>query len=309
MYGPFLNALVCLIASALAGLGTGFVGMSAAVAITPMLMGFLGIDHFVATAIALASDVLASAIAAFTYGKHKNIDIKNGLILMVTVIVFTIGGTITGYYVPNTTMSIGTIITVSVISLKLIFFPSKGLMKDKTLTKTNKAITSILAGALIGFVCGFVGAGGGMMLLLVLTVFLGYDMHKAVGTSVFVMTFSALVGSSFHIIYDGFLTPTPKFNFDGTTYYLLALCSIFTLIFSLLASKLANRLKPNALSIVSGIMLLCLIITVTIVQNTDVITRYVNFGLIGLNLDIILVFSIIFLDKTRRGKNKNEKEK
>ena len=61
-----------------AGLGTGFAGMSAAAVISPLLIHFLGIDPYMAVGIALSSDVLASAISAYTYGKHKNLDIKNG---------------------------------------------------------------------------------------------------------------------------------------------------------------------------------------------------------------------------------------
>lgn len=300
MPGPFLQALVCLIASILAGVGTGFVGMSAAVAITPMLIGFLGVDHFVATAIALASDVLASAVAAITYGKHKNIDIKNGLILLIAVLISTIGGTIAGYYVPNTAMGIGTIVVIFLMGLKLWIFPNKKENKSKNLSKVHKVFVSIFAGILIGFVCGFVGAGGGMMLLLVLTVFLGFDMHKAVGTSVFVMTFSAFVGSAFHIIYDGFLTEVPKFNFDATAYYLLALCSVFTLIFSMIGSRIANKLKPNILSLVSGVMLVCLALTVFIVSRTAVITRYNNFRLVAINIDIMGIATLWFLRKKVR---------
>ena len=52
-----------------AGLGTGFAGMSAAAVISPMLITFLGMDPYMAVGIALASDVLASAVSAYTYGK------------------------------------------------------------------------------------------------------------------------------------------------------------------------------------------------------------------------------------------------
>ncbi len=47
-----------------AGLGTGFAGMSAAAVISPMLITFLGMDPYEAVGIALASDVLASAVSA-----------------------------------------------------------------------------------------------------------------------------------------------------------------------------------------------------------------------------------------------------
>lgn len=81
------NGIICYIrgyifAGMRAGLGTGFAGMSAAVVITPLLVTFLGMEPYMAVGIALASDVLASAVSAYTYGKNKNLDIRNGLIMM-----------------------------------------------------------------------------------------------------------------------------------------------------------------------------------------------------------------------------------
>ena len=62
----FITIIVTFFAGMGAGLGTGFAGMSAAAVITPMLTTFLGIDPYVAVGIALASDVLASAVSAYT---------------------------------------------------------------------------------------------------------------------------------------------------------------------------------------------------------------------------------------------------
>ena len=64
--------LVTFFAGMGAGLGTGFAGMSAAAVISPMLIAFLKMDPYMAVGIALSSDVLASAISAYTYGKNKN---------------------------------------------------------------------------------------------------------------------------------------------------------------------------------------------------------------------------------------------
>ena len=76
-----ITIIVTFFAGMGAGLGTGFAGMSAAAVITPMLVTFLHMDPYMAVGIALSSDVLASAISAWTYGKHKNLDIRNGLIM------------------------------------------------------------------------------------------------------------------------------------------------------------------------------------------------------------------------------------
>ena len=87
-----------------AGLGTGFAGMSAAAVISPMLITFLGIEPYTAVGIALASDVLASAVSAYTYGKSKNLDIKNGLIMMASVLAFTVLGSFVASLLPSAAM-------------------------------------------------------------------------------------------------------------------------------------------------------------------------------------------------------------
>ena len=87
-----ITVIVTFFAGMGAGLGTGFAGMSAAAVISPMLITFLGMDPYAAVGIALASDVLASAVSAYTYGKSKNLDIRNGIIMMATVLAFTVVG-------------------------------------------------------------------------------------------------------------------------------------------------------------------------------------------------------------------------
>ena len=99
-----LTFFVTFFAGMGAGLGTGFAGMSAAAVISPMLITFLGMEPYMAVGIALSSDVLASAVSAYTYKKNGNLDVKNGLIMMVSVLVFTVVGSWVSSLVPSTTM-------------------------------------------------------------------------------------------------------------------------------------------------------------------------------------------------------------
>ena len=96
--------LVTFFAGMGAGLGTGFAGMSAAAVISPMLITFLGMDPYMAVGIALSSDVLASAVSAYTYHKNKNLDVKNGLIMMASVLAFTVVGSWLASLVPSRAM-------------------------------------------------------------------------------------------------------------------------------------------------------------------------------------------------------------
>ena len=158
--------IICILAGLGAGLGTGFAGMSAAAVISPMLITFLKMDPYLAVGIALASDVLASAASAYTYGKNKNLDIKNGIIMMVSVLCFTLVGSYIASIVPKTTMgSFSTLMTLF-LGIKFIVKPVlQPKQRFQSATAQQKAIRSILCGAMVGFICGFVGAGGGMMML------------------------------------------------------------------------------------------------------------------------------------------------
>ena len=192
-----MTIIVTFFAGMGAGLGTGFAGMSAAAVISPMLITFLHMNPFMAVGIALSSDVLASAVSAYTYGKNKNLDVKNGSIMMVTVLVFTVIGSYISSLVPSTTMGSFSVVMTFFLGIKFIVRPvmtTKEAMNSVSAKK--RAVQSVLCGMIIGFICGFVGAGGGMMMLLILTSVLGYELKTAVGTSVFIMTFTAFTGAA-----------------------------------------------------------------------------------------------------------------
>lgn len=243
-----ITVLVCLFAGMGAGLGTGFAGMSAAAVITPMLVTFLGMEPYTAVGIALASDVLASAVSAATYGKNKNLDIKNGLVMMISVLVFTVVGSYVSSLVPSTTMGNFSVFMTMILGVKFIVKPVM-TTKDDMLARSKKSmiIKSIICGSMVGFICGFIGAGGGMMMLLLLTSIMGYELKTAVGTSVFIMTFTALTGAVSHFMIDG----TPDL-------LVWILCIIFTLIWARIASVFANKAEPKTLNRATGIVLVIL---------------------------------------------------
>ena len=190
--------MVCLIAGAGAGFGTGLAGLSAAAVIAPMLITFLHVNAYEAVGIALASDVLASAISAYTYKKNKNIDIKNGLIMLVSVLLFTLVGSYIASLLPQNTM-------------------------------------------------------GSFSMFMTL---LGYELKTAVGTSVFIMTFTALTGALSHFaIGDGI-----------TDYSILVLCIVFTLIGAMLTSKFANRASPKVMNRTLGFGLAAMSIAMIIIN-------------------------------------------
>ena len=240
--------LICLLAGLGAGLGTGFAGMSAAAVISPMLITFLHMPAYAAVGIALASDVLASAVSAYTYGRNRNLDVRNGLIMMAAVLVMTAVGSWVSSLVPNSTMgSFSTVMTL-LLGIKFLVRPVMTTRQAmEGVSRKKRAVQSVICGSLVGFICGFVGAGGGMMMLLVLTSVLGYELKTAVGTSVFIMAFTALTGAVSHFAIGG----VPDLT-------VLVLCVIFTLLFAQLGARMANHAEPKTLNRVVGVILVIL---------------------------------------------------
>lgn len=251
-----VTIVVCVIAGMGAGLGNGFAGMSAAAVISPMLITFLDMPAYQAVGIALASDVLASLASAYTYKKNGNLDIRNGVIMMVSVLLFTLVGSYVSSLVPNNTMgSFSTIMTL-LMGIKFIARPVMTTKEAMTeISAKKRAIQSIVWGALVGFICGFVGAGGGIMMLLVLTSVLGYELKTAVGTSVFIMTFTALTGAISHFAIGGM-----------PDMFVLVLCVLFTLVWARIAARIANKADAKLLNQITGAILVVLGIIILIVN-------------------------------------------
>ena len=250
------KVLICLLAGMGAGLGTGFAGMSAAAVISPMLITCLGVDAYQAVGIALASDVLASAVSAYTYGKNKNLDIRNGIVMMISVLIFTMVGSWVSSLIPSTSLGSFSMCMTLLLGIKFIVKPvmtTKEAMSG--VSPKKRFIQSVLCGIMIGFICGFVGAGGGLMMLLILTSVLGYELKTAVGTSVFIMTFTALTGALSHFAIGG-----------APDLLLLVLCVGFTLLWARIAALFANIASAIVLNRATGIVLVILGIIMIIIN-------------------------------------------
>ena len=219
--------------------------MSAAAVISPMLITFLGMPAYEAVGIALASDVLASAVSAYTYVKKKNLYIRNGMVIMITVLEFTLFGSWIASRVPNTTMGSFSVFMTLLLGIKFIVKPVMTTKEAMATVSTKKrVIQSVISGMIVGFICGFIGAGGGMMMLLILTSVLGYELKTAVGTSVFIMTFTALTGAGSHFAIGGL-----------PDLWCLVFCVASTLLWARIAAKFANKASAVTLNRATGVVL------------------------------------------------------
>ena len=238
-----------------AGIGTGLAGLSAATVMVPVLIvlcpSFAGeTGAYQATAIALASDILGSAVATYTYAKNKNIDLHRGWIMLVCILCMCTVGSYVAYLVGNVVLGSFTLFLTFFIGIRFLVKPDT--TRENPVEKGERLdwkgiLISLFFGLTIGFGTGFVGTGGGMMMLVVFTMFLGMDVKTAVGTSTFIMTFTALIASVSHILIHPAII-LEKWN-------VMALCIIVATVSSLVSARFANKVSNRTIGLVTGAVL------------------------------------------------------
>ena len=242
-------------AAVLAGVGTGLVGLSAATAMVPVLIvlcpSFAGeTGAYQATAIALASDILGSAVTTATYIKHKNIDLKRGWIMLACIVGMCTIGSFAAWKAGNVVLGGFTLFLTFCIGIRFLVKPStereNGAVKGEKLDRKGVAV-SLFFGLTIGFGTGFVGSGGGMMMLVVFTAFLGMELKSAVGTSTFIMTFTALIASVSHIV----IHPAIVLERWPVLVYCMAVATAA----SLFSARFANQVDDRTVGLVTGAIL------------------------------------------------------
>lgn len=243
--------IIYIIAGLGAGIVTGLAGLSAAVVITPLLVSVCGWDSYDAVTVALASDVIASLLTANTYRKNNNIDIKRGLMVGATALVGTIIGSRCGYLFNKAQpggLGLIAMLTTVFLGIKFIVRPisgseAKDMEKDEK--SRSKTLAAMICGIIIGWICGFTGSGGGVLMLTVFTLLLGYNLKIAVGTSTMIMTFVAFVGTVSHVTMGAVIKPLPMVS--------VVLTCLFG---AVTAAKFANKCEIAKLNRVIGAVLL-----------------------------------------------------
>ncbi len=244
-----------VIAALGAGIGTGLAGLSAATVMVPILYvlcpSFGGeAGAYQATAIALASDILGSAITTWTYIRYKNIDLKRGWIMLACIVSMCVAGSLAAHRAGNVVLGSFSLILTFCIGIRFLLKPESKRAdvpeRGSKLTPRDIAV-SLFFGLTIGFGTGFVGTGGGMMMLVVFTFMLGMDHKTAVGTSTFIMTFTALIASVSHMVIEPSIVAE---RWDA-----LLVCASVTTVASLVSAQFANRVSARTVSLVTGVVL------------------------------------------------------
>lgn len=195
------------IASLFIGISLGLIGGGGSILTVPVLVYLFRVDVAVATVYSLFIVGVTSVAGSFSYFRKGFVHLKTALIFGIPSIISVF---ITRTYIvpaiPEEIISVGGFIITKDIMLMLVFavlmiFASYSMIKkctgDDCFPSEDEKVKNtavILHGALVGFVTGLIGAGGGFLIIPALVGLLKLDIKKAIGTSLFIISLNSLFG-------------------------------------------------------------------------------------------------------------------
>ena len=197
--------------AALVGMSLGLIGGGGSVLMVPVLVYIMGLNPLLATSYSLFIVGCTSMVGAF-YNYRKGLVHINTTLLFGAASVSAVFITrkwilpaipenilTIGHF--NLTLSTLTMVLFAVLMLAASFAMTKGIKKETPAHTSGPAHSLkinvpklLLYGIGIGWVTGFLGAGGGFLLIPILVLLLGLPMQQAVGTSLFIIGLNSLIG-------------------------------------------------------------------------------------------------------------------
>jgi hypothetical protein len=247
-----MEIFLVLLVGCFSGMITGLTGASGVMVVVPLITILFKFPIHEAIGTSLVVDVLTSLVISATYFKNDNIALKSaGWVAISSVAMAQIGARFSDK-IPERGLDSG--FSFVLIVLALIIWRT-GIKRDKMpvapfdlsdyKSPLWRLVLSVLLAGGSGFMTGFIGAGGGTNILLILLFVNRFPMHKALGTSILIMSFTALSGVIGHASLG---------NVNLLTGIALAFSAILTGIY---CARYASKISEKSLSrLMSGVYII-----------------------------------------------------
>lgn len=200
----------------LIGLASSMLGIGGGIFIVPILTLIFNLDIHQSVGTSLFSIIFMAISSSFEYARQRRVDYLPCIILSAGAILGGVSGAYATRFVESEKMSA---IFGAVLILIAIRFLKAGKEEGKVSTRspnsrgwrrvlvdskgdrfeyTVNTRLGVLFSLLAGFVSGFLGLGGGVVMVPVLRLVVGMPMHLAVSSSVFIMILTSISGSFIH---------------------------------------------------------------------------------------------------------------
>lgn len=191
------------LASIIIGLSLGLIGGGGSILTIPILVYLFKIDPKLATSYSLFIVGFTALSGCFSHYKMGNLKIKSALFFAVpSVFSILIIREVIFLKIPEILFTIGSFQITKDFLIMIVFAVLMIAASFSMIRKTNSHIQSTgtnlwqlsLIGAIIGVVTGFLGAGGGFLIIPALLFFANLPMKQAVGTSLLIIFINSSIG-------------------------------------------------------------------------------------------------------------------
>jgi uncharacterized membrane protein YfcA len=251
-----LQEYLLIIFLIITGFGTGIVvGIGSGTAggiMIPLLTILYGSQIYVAIGTSLIVDTFIGGMAGLLFYRKGNVDFKAVALLSVP----GVGGALLGSRFTSATPEGDLSLVIGVILIFLgINFLKFGIRKNVeflasrvnlSFVQKNKTLLFVVFGFIAGIMSGFSGISGGALVALALIFLFGYELHKAIGTSLVMLFFIASAGVIGH-----YINTTIDVSIGGTI-------GIFAAGGAFFGSFIANKIDENILGRIIGIAIFVL---------------------------------------------------
>lgn len=235
--------LTGLILSAAIGLSLGLIGGGGSILTVPILVYFLGVQTHEAVAMSLAVVGATSLFGSFLHYRRENMDFQAGLIFGISGILGAfLGSPLTHLVKPEALLLIFAGL-MFVVAVSMIWRKKRAV--DETKYEINRT-KAIFAGFGVGVLTGFLGVGGGFLIVPALVFFGGLTMKKAVGTSLFVIFLNCAAGLIGHAAQE-------ESHFDWSLTLLVIILAVGGAVFGTI---LSHRLAAQGLQKIFAVLVL-----------------------------------------------------
>ena len=251
MYLTPLRALMLVLAGVFVGILTSFMGASGVMFVVPVLTMFFGLSIYSSIGTSLAVDVISSLAVSISYYNHGKVDLKPSILMALSAVAGAQLGGKVAHLTPELhlqwffalSMMVGGVFVLKGGYLAVLSKHRRLFDVIRRYVQKHKAV-SVLVGLIIGVVCGLLGAGGGVMFLVVLLFLYGYPTHTAIGTSTFIMTMTAASGAVSYLIHGSISAVS------------MALLSVGAVAVGVLMPNVVTRLSERTVNRIIGALLI-----------------------------------------------------
>ncbi|NJE07640.1 sulfite exporter TauE/SafE family protein [Thermococcus sp. M39] len=183
-----------IISGFISGLSLGLTGSGGSILAVPLLVYFVGLDPHLAVGTSLVAVGITAIIGLLLHLRQGNVLFKIGFVMAIPSILGIYIGSYLNKAVEGPILLVLFAFLMIAMGIKMMEEGENKVVSLHTDKEKTDFSRILVLGFVVGIASGFFGVGGGFLIVPALTIGAGLKMHKAVGTSLFIIVLNGFAG-------------------------------------------------------------------------------------------------------------------